>query len=70
MTKILIKPESNAMPIKRIGFLGLSDYGIKYFNYLIQNKDFEIVYATSKSKRRDHSNRLERDIEQLCTLFW
>ena len=67
MTKILIKPESNAIPIKRIGFLGLSDYGIKYFNYLIQNKDFEIVYATSKSKRRDHSNRLERDIEQLCS---
>ena len=64
--KILIEPETHKIPIKRIGFLGLSDYGLEYFKHLISDDNYEIVYATSKSKKRDHSNELEIELENLC----
>ncbi len=64
--KIIIKPEIFTIDIKRIGFLGLSKYGLEYFKYLINDKSFEVVYTTSKRKKREHSDLLEDELKMLC----
>jgi len=63
--KIIIKPPE-VRHIRRVGFLGLSDYGLAYFKHLLSDPSYEVVYATSKSKPRDHSNGLEDELKCLC----
>ena len=64
--KIVIKPEILTIDIKKIGFLGISKYGLEYLKHLVNDENFEVVYATSKVKKRGHSDLLENELQNIC----
>ena len=50
----------------KLAFLGLSDYGLRYFKCLINNKNFDIVFATTKSKESTHADSLYEEYKKIC----
>ena len=50
----------------KLAFLGLSDYGLRYFKCLINNENFDIVFATTKSKESTHADSLYEEYKKIC----
>ena len=63
--KIIIRPPP-VRNVKRIGFLGISAYGMGYLKHLLSDPSYEVVYCTAKSKKKGHSDALEDELKTLC----
>jgi len=49
-----------------IGFFGISDFGLRYFNYLLKRKNINILFATTKSSFSQHAEQFVKPITTLC----
>lgn len=58
--------ESNLINIRKIGFLGISDYGFGYLKRLVESGFYDVLFVTSKSKKVPHVGNLERELQDYC----
>ena len=56
------------MKINKIGFFGISTYGLNIFKHLIES-DYEIIFATLKSKPMAHVDKLQKEYIALCKKY-
>jgi methionyl-tRNA formyltransferase len=52
--------------IRKIGFLGISDYGFGYLKKLVESEEYEVAFATSKSRPVPHIASLETELQDYC----
>ncbi len=50
----------------KIGFFGLNDYGFAILKILFESNNYEIIFATNKSKKVPHVSSIERQFVKYC----
>ena len=51
----------------KLAFFGLSDYGLRYFKHILNNKNFNVLFATTKSTASSHADPLYFEYEKICS---